>query len=83
MTPALLTLGFALFLPVAAPSGTEAPRQANPFAPSLPLLTDKEEEELDQIIDRFILFDTGQLRGRRGKRLWRISSGSSRKPSPP
>jgi len=63
----ILTLTVALLLPgdPAAPSTT--PRKPNPFAPSLPLLAEKEEEELDQIIDRFIDFDTGKLHGEEGK----------------
>ena len=33
------------------------------MAPSLPELTDKEEAELDRIIDRFIQADTGKIAG--------------------
>lgn len=39
------------------------PRKPNPLAPSLPELTDKEEAELDRIIDRFIQADTGKASG--------------------
>jgi hypothetical protein len=39
------------------------PRKRNPFAPSLPELTEEEEAKLDGIIDRFIQYDSGQLRG--------------------
>jgi hypothetical protein len=35
----------------------------HPLAPSLPLLTDAEEEAFDAVIDRFILADTGKLDG--------------------
>lgn len=38
-------------------------RKPHPLAPSLPLLTDKEEGELDGIISRFIDADTGKLTG--------------------
>ena len=44
------------------------PRKPNPLAPSLPLLTAKEEAFLDGIIDRFIQFDTGRLPGADGKK---------------
>jgi hypothetical protein len=43
-------------------------RKPNPFAPSLPQLTDEEEEKIDRIIDRFIRFDTGRLSGAEGKK---------------
>jgi len=43
-------------------------RKPHPFAPSLPLLTDEEEEKLDRIIDRFIQFDLGKLGGEEGQR---------------
>jgi hypothetical protein len=47
---------------------SDSPRKPNPFAPSLPQLSDDEEDKLDQIIDRFILQDTGHLLGEEGKR---------------
>lgn len=59
----LLPLAFVALLP-----GDTQPRQPNPFAPSLPLLTDKEEARLDEIVNRFILFDTGKLNGAEGKK---------------
>src|SRR5262245_57938444 len=59
MTTTFLTLTLAALM-----SGDpEAPRKANPFAPSLPALTDEEEEKLDAIIDRFIDADTGKVKG--------------------
>ena len=52
-----------------SPLPSEAgPRKPNPLAPSLPLLTDKEEAFLDGIINRFIQFDTGRLAGAEGKK---------------
>jgi hypothetical protein len=39
------------------------PRKPSPFAPSLPELTEEEEARLDAVIDRFIQYDTGKLRG--------------------
>jgi hypothetical protein len=38
-------------------------RRPSSLAPSLPQLSDREEAEIDRIIDRFILADTGRLRG--------------------
>lgn len=38
-------------------------RKPSAIAPSLPALTKEEEEKLDAIIDRFMLADTGKLRG--------------------
>ena len=45
------------------PAGLETPRKPNPFAPSLRELTDEEEKQVDNVIDRFIAYDTGKLRG--------------------
>lgn len=43
--------------------------KTNPaIAPSLPELTDAEEARLDEIIDRFMQFDTGKLGGAAGSR---------------
>jgi hypothetical protein len=53
------TLGFCV--------RADEPRKPHPFAPSLPELTEEEEKKLDAIIDRFILFDTGRLRGQEGQ----------------
>lgn len=47
------------------------PRKPHPFAPSLPELTEEEEKKLDAIIDRFIQFDTGKLRGAEGQQAAR------------
>jgi len=61
-------LALVLFLVGAAVRGDDTPRKPNPFAPSLPLLTEEEEAKLDAIIDRFIQFDTGKLKGAEGKK---------------
>lgn len=59
MTTTFLTLTLAAFL-----SGDpDTPRKSSPFAPSLPLLTDEEEDKLDATINRFIEADVGKLRG--------------------
>jgi hypothetical protein len=49
------------------PKETGTPRKPHPLAPSLPLLTDKEEAELDGIVNKFIEADTGKLSGSAAK----------------
>ena len=61
MTP-LLVAALVLFQP-GGPSYRGQVREPNPLAPSLPRLTDKEEKEIADIIDRFIDQDTGKLKG--------------------
>jgi len=61
-------LGLALACGQHAHAQTSKPREANPLAPSLPLLSDKEEEKIDDTIDRFIQYEMGQLRGEEGKK---------------
>jgi hypothetical protein len=39
------------------------PKKRHPFAPSLPETTKEEEDKFDKVIDRFILADTGKLKG--------------------
>jgi hypothetical protein len=68
MTPIICTLSIALLVPADAPPTADAPRQPNPLAPSLRLLSPREEKQIDGVIDRFIQYDTGQLRGEDGKR---------------
>jgi hypothetical protein len=60
MTPILLTLTAAALL---CGDAKDTPRKPNPLAPSLPLLTDEEEDQLDKIISRFVKADIGELRG--------------------
>jgi hypothetical protein len=60
MTAALLMLALAACAAGDEP-GAKPPRAANPFAPSLPALTKEEEERLDRIIDRFMMYDIGLL----------------------
>jgi hypothetical protein len=45
--------------------------EPNPLAPSLPELTREEEDQLDEIINRFIKYDIGQLRNEEGKKALR------------
>src|SRR5579884_2529437 len=63
MTATLLTLTVVIALGPAQPTYKGQPRKPSPVAPSLPLLTDEEEDELDRIIDRFIAADIGKLTG--------------------
>jgi hypothetical protein len=63
MIPSLLGLAAILMLCGEPPARTETPRKPNPLAPSLPQLTDEEENQLDQTIDRFIDAESGKLRG--------------------
>jgi hypothetical protein len=44
------------------------PREPHPFAPSLPKLTEKEDQELVDIVDRFIQQDIGKLKGTEAKK---------------
>jgi hypothetical protein len=67
MKATLVLLILALFSPCLV-AQTQKPREPNPLAPSLPLLTEKEEQKVDDIIDRFIDYDTGQLPGEDGKK---------------
>ncbi len=67
MIQTTLALTIVFFLP-ADDSARQEPRKPSPIAPSLPLLTDEEEDRLDRIIDRFIEQDTGKLTGEEGKK---------------
>jgi hypothetical protein len=69
MTCTLLTVTLAALLS-ADPPATK-PREPNPLAPSLPLLTDEEEAQLDEIIGQFIKYDSGQLGGAEGMKARR------------
>src|SRR5216684_9064480 len=67
MKPTLVLLVLAWVSPYLA-AQSEKPREPHPLAPSLPLLTEKEEEKVDETIDRFIQQDMGQLRGEEGRK---------------
>jgi hypothetical protein len=62
MNATLLTLALVTVTPA---GGKYADRERHPLAPSLPQLTDKEQEAIEAIIDRFIEHDVGQLKGPR------------------
>ncbi|MBL8793451.1 MAG: hypothetical protein JNM56_06085 [Planctomycetia bacterium] len=68
MTPTILLLSLALLTQGQAPARTEPPRKPHPLAPSLPQLTDEEEKRIEDIVHRFILFDTGRLPGAEGQK---------------
>lgn len=63
MGKVMVALMLMTLLAMPQQSQTEAPRKPSPFAPSLKQLTDEEEKQLDEIIDRFIAHDTGKLTG--------------------
>src|SRR5262245_25273488 len=66
MHSTLLTLALAALTPAGTPRYGD--RERHPLAPSLPLLTEKEQAAIERIIDRFIDYDTGKLKGAAGAR---------------
>jgi len=64
----LLTLTLCAVLTGDDPARSKEERKPSAIAPSLPALTDAEEDKLDEIIDRFIDQDIGKLRGQAGKK---------------
>jgi hypothetical protein len=60
-----LTLASLLLL-LPAPAAEPPARKPHPLVPSLPLLNREEEDRIDDIINKFILFDLGQLPGPEG-----------------
>jgi hypothetical protein len=71
MHATLLTLTLALAYPADPPKDLETPRKPNPLAPSLRELTEEEEKAVDEVIDRFIQYDSGQLKDADGKKVVR------------
>jgi hypothetical protein len=65
MTTALLVFSLAVF-GAADKSETKEKPKHSPYAESLPYLTKEEEDKLDEIIDRFMLYDIGRLQGQEG-----------------
>ena len=62
-------MGLFLFIPIVAsvfPQKTDTFRLPHPLAPTIAQLTEAEEDELDALIDRFMLFDIGRLPGPEG-----------------
>jgi hypothetical protein len=64
-------LSFSLVALLLAGARADEPRKPHPNAPSLPELTEEEEKKLDVIIDRFMLYDIGKLRGTEGQQAYR------------
>jgi hypothetical protein len=64
-------LSVAVFVPAGPEPAAEKPRKASSIAPCLPALTSAEEDRLDEVIDRFIQYDTGKLRGSEGLKALR------------
>jgi hypothetical protein len=60
-------LSLVLTLGIGQTAGDE-PRPRHPLAPSLPLLSPKEEAKYEAILERFIQYDIGKLRGAPGKK---------------
>ncbi|HYV36450.1 MAG TPA: HEAT repeat domain-containing protein [Gemmataceae bacterium] len=58
-----LLLSALLLYPTGGQTQKDQPRQPHPLAPSLPLLTQKEYDAQLDIVNRFILQDTGKLKG--------------------
>ena len=78
MTATLLSLTLAVLVGAADSKAdkktdkkTDKQRKPHPFAPSLPELSEEEEKKLDEIIDRFMLYDIGKLRGKEGAQAYR------------
>ncbi len=67
MSTSLLVLTLAFFASVDNPETKEKPKRS-PYGPSLPYLTKEEEEKLDAIIDRFMEYDIGRLRGEEARK---------------
>ncbi len=66
MNTALLTLALVALAPADPPAFKD--RERHPLAPSLPLLTEKEQEAIEKVIDRLIEYDIGKLKGTAGKK---------------
>lgn len=54
--------------PVPDLNSPQSPPKPHPLAPSLKATTEAEEQRFDQVVDRFILYDTGQLKGPEAKK---------------
>src|SRR3712207_5013541 len=69
-TSCLRALPLVLALLLAETShAQETPRKTYPFAPSLPVLTREENARIDAVINRFILYDSGQLADADGEKI--------------
>ncbi len=69
MGATLLILALAVFgADGKADSKEKEKPKHSPYGPSLPYLTKEEEDKLDEIVDRFMLYDIGRLGGVEGAR---------------
>jgi hypothetical protein len=64
---AIVLLSLVLAYPD-GPTYRGQPREPHPLAPSLPTLTEQETDEIQKIIDRFIEYDIGKLKGEAAKK---------------
>jgi hypothetical protein len=69
MRALLVVLALGLFSVSEVLAQEQAPHKRNPLAPSLPQLSDEEENRLDETINRFIDYDSGKLRDGDGKQI--------------
>ncbi len=69
MCTTLVAFTLAVLVSADPPARSETPRKPNPLAPSLPELTEEEENKLDEIINRFTDYDSGKVRGGNGKQI--------------
>jgi hypothetical protein len=68
MHPSLLALVVTACFAADEPMDSKPMRKPHPLAPSLPQLTADEEDKVDHIINCFMQFDIGQLRGAEGEK---------------
>src|SRR5437879_8921791 len=68
MGTTLASLVLVLFLSADRPMSGETELKPHPLFPSLHELSDDEDNQLDEIIDRFIDYDSGKLKGPEGKK---------------
>jgi hypothetical protein len=64
----LLVTALVLLVPGGGPTYKGEVRKPHPLAPSLPELTEKEQQALAEVVDRFIQQDIGKLKGDAGKK---------------
>jgi hypothetical protein len=62
------TIFFSLAMTLVPAQDGKTSRPPHPLAPSIPLLTDKEYAEIDAVIERFIQYDIGKLKGAEGRK---------------
>ena len=63
---AFILVGFIVSPGIAQNPKEKEPREPHPLAPSLPQLTKEEYQRYKKIVDDFILYDIGQLKGAAG-----------------